>query len=144
MVKRAIVCGYALLFVFFASYYFGSYQDQISTNFLPGVEGAVKEVKTRELSEVYVDSSISYSQVLFFDQTPTDVFLDTVEYTNYPAAYLDVKKFEKYYFGIDYESPLSHEAYIIKSEKTSRFLQEGYQISEHGNYALAYRDIFTE
>lgn len=139
VIKRAIICGYAILFVFFSSFYFGAYKEQISQPFNSGVEEAVEFAKSHNLSDVAVDSSIYYPQILFFDKTPTTVFLNTVEYTNYPSAFLQVKKFDKYTFGVDYNMIDSNKSYIFPKDKSNMFLSKGYKVQTFENFSVAYK-----
>lgn len=138
LVSKAIIVGYAITFIFFLSFYFGEYNNQISYSFREGIEDAVAYVNDENFINVGVDSSIYYSQILFFDQTPHVEFMETVEYTNYPSAFLDVEKFGKYKFGIDYDNLVQHEAYIISSNREEIFTKLGYNVVRFQNYSVVY------
>ena len=130
---------YAVYFLFFASYYFGDYNWQISPDFRGGVGEAVEFVNDKDFESVNVDSSIHYPQILFYDQTPTDEFIDTVEYHNYPARYLTTKSFTKYTFGIDYENvDTSYDCYIIRVDQQGTFVSMGYTVEIFDQFAVAY------
>lgn len=139
VVAKAIVCSYAISFMFFSSFYFSNYNEQISQRFRYGLEDAIQYVKAHDFEDIYVDSSIYYPQVLFFDQTPNDIYRNTVECSNYPSAFLDVEKFGKYIFGIDYDCLEPDKVYIIKKDKKQNFIEEGYRIVSFENYAVAYK-----
>ena len=141
MVKKAIVCSYTVMFVFFCSFYFGNYQDTISSDFRYGVGDAVEYVKEQQFERVYVDSSVYHSQVLFFDQTPNDIYRKTVKYSNYPSAYLEAKEFSNYTFTSDYSVLDKKGAYIIMSDMVDTFVSNGYHITYFDNYAVA---VFEE
>lgn len=137
IVPKAIVCIYALFFIFFSSFYFGSYNEQISNSFRYGVQDAVKYVKNHNYDNICVDSSIYYPQILFYDQTPNDVFKKTVKYSNYPSAFLNVKEFGNYKFGIDYYNLEDDKVYITSNDKKDVFISNGYNVVEFKNYLVA-------
>lgn len=136
--KYAIAVGYFFLFFSFCGTYYGSYNDQIGQYFNYGAGECISYVKDIGAESCAVDSSIFHSQVLFYDQTPVDEYIETVEYTNYPAAYLSVRSFGKYNFGIDYSGLGEHDAYIVKSDDVDYFESFGYKIKIFGNYAVCY------
>ncbi|HHU79503.1 MAG: ArnT family glycosyltransferase [Caldicoprobacterales bacterium] len=138
LIRKSIIAAYGLAFVFFLSFYFGSYNQQISYAFRAGVEESVAYIKNMEFTDVCVDSSIYYPQIMFFDQTPNDVYRKTVKYTNYPSAFLNVSEFGKYKFGIDYENLPAHEAYIIDKNKEEIFASLGYKVVGFGNFSVAH------
>lgn len=137
IIPRAVLCGYALSFLFFCSYYFGAYQDALSPVFNSGLGEAIQYAKTQNSQEICVDASVYHSQVLFFDQTPQNVYQSTVEYTNYPAAYLKASKFSCYTFGIDYNDLKEDTVYILKTEKRNTFISQGYQVRDFENFSVA-------
>lgn len=139
LVSKTIIASYAIMFIFFLSYYFGVYNDHISYEFREGVEDAVHYVNAEEFTNVGVDTNIYYPQILFFDQTPHTEYMETVEYTNYPSAFLDVEKFGKYKFGIDYNNLAQHEAYIINSNREEIFTKLGYYVVRFENYSVAHK-----
>lgn len=140
IIQKSILCSYMLSFLFFCSYYFGSYNDQISNSFRYGLQGAVEYVKDNNLDDICVDSSAYYPQILFYDQTPTDIFINTVKYTNYPSAFLDVEKFGKYEFGIDYNNLETDKVYIAKADNKKIFINENYKVVNFEEYLVAFKN----
>lgn len=136
-VRRAILCGYALFFAFFVSFYFTQYNEQASPAFRDGLQEAVVCAKQQPAQTICVDSSIPYSLILFFDQTPVEVFHETVEYTNYPAAFLSPRKFSCYTFGIDTNQLDPGTVYILPQNQAGHFSANGYTISNFGRYCVA-------
>jgi len=134
--KYAITVGYFFMLFNFCGTYYGAYNSQIGEYFNDGAGECVQYVKTLDVEKCAVDSSIFHPQVLFYDQTPVDEYISTVEYTNYPAAFLSVKSFGKYDFGVDYYNIGEYDAYIVKSEDIDRFSDLGYMIKPFGNYAV--------
>ncbi|MBE6670808.1 MAG: glycosyltransferase family 39 protein [Ruminococcaceae bacterium] len=137
LVKKAIVCAYTVMFVFFCSFYFGNYQNTIASDFRYGVGEAIEYAKEQQFELVYVDSSVYHSQVLFFDQTPNDVYRSTVKYNNYPSAYLNAKEFSNYVFTSNYSVLDKTGAYIIRSDMANTFESNGYNVKYFDNYAVA-------
>ena len=137
--KYAIAVGYFFVFFSFCGTYYGAYNDQIGEYFNYGAGECIQYVKTLDVDSCAVDSSIFYSQVLFYDQTPVDEYIETVEYTNYPAAYLSVSSFAEYDFGVDYYNVGEYDAYIVKNDDADRFADAGYMVKLFGNYAVAYK-----
>ena len=141
IVPKAVLFSYALFFILFSSFYFGDYNKQISSNFRCGVQAAVEYVKEQDYINICVDSSVFYPQVLFFDQTPNDVFRNTVKYSNYPSAFLNVEEFGNYEFGIDYSNLKDDKVYIAKNDKNTVFISKGYNVVEFENYLVASKNI---
>lgn len=138
IIKKTILFSYAAAFIFFFSFYLSDYNNQISYDFRSGLEDAVQFAKQIP-SDICLDSSIYYSQILFYDQTPTDVFLNTVEYSNYPSAFLHVKKFSNYEFGIDLENLDPEKVYIITNDMEYVFLKADFKTETFENYSVAYK-----
>jgi 4-amino-4-deoxy-L-arabinose transferase-like glycosyltransferase len=139
LISKAIIAIYAIAFLFFLSYYFDGFNDYISYEFREGVADAVSYVNNEGFTDIGVDSSIYYSQILFFDQTPHDEYMKTVKYINFPSAFLDVEEFGKYKFGIDYENLAQHEAYIIDNNQADLFSASGYHVVRFENYSVAHQ-----
>lgn len=138
IIKQGIICLFALNFITFGLYYFTDYNETVSYEFRNGVEESVEFVKSKGLTDVCVDTSIYYPQILFFDNTPTDEFLKTVKYSNYPSAFLNTESFTEFSFGIDYNNLRSHSAYIFPTDKQDSFSKSGYEIVNFDEYSVAY------
>lgn len=139
IIRQSILCGYILSFALFFLFYFGGYNGQISSTFRYGLQGAVEYVKENNLNNICVDKSAYYPQILFYDETPTDVFIDTVKYSNYPSAFLDVESFGKYKFGIDYNNLQAGETYIAKYDTENIFIDSNYKVVNFGEYLVAFK-----
>ena len=134
-IKTAIVILYAVSFVYFSSFYFGDYKYYVSSEFRTGVGQAVETLNALDVETVAVDRSIFHSQILIYDKTPTNEFINTVEYENYPNAYLSAKSFTKYTFGIDYDNIGEFDGYIILNDKLDLFSAKDYFIYTFQNYS---------
>lgn len=138
IIKKGIICLYALNFMMFGLYYFTDYNETVSYEFRNGIEESVNFVKNKNLKDVCVDKSVYYPQILFFDSTPTDEFLATVKYQNYPSAFLKADSFTDYSFGIDYNNLQNHKTYIFPTDKQESFLKDGYRVETFDKYSVAY------
>ena len=137
--KHAVVLGYAICFMCFVVYYFGSYNDTIGWYFKDGVGETVTYLNSVGCDDICVDSSVYHSQILFYDETPVYEYLETVEYSDRNAAYRNAERFGKYTFGIDYYNLDAHDAYIVPADQTENFSSEEYEVSVFGNYAAVCR-----
>lgn len=140
VISKAIVACFGVSFVFFLSFYFDEYKENISGTFNYGLEDAVEFVNDNNFEKVYVCQGVYYSQILFYDQTPHDEFANTVEYVNYPSAFLDIATFGKYDMQPDYMALDEDSAYIIKVEKQNEFTTQGYTVEMFENYGVAYKE----
>ena len=96
-------------------------------------------LREQEFARVYVDGSVYYSQILFYDQTPHRVYRETVEYGNYPAAFLEVEGFGRYVFGIDYGALEEGCAYLVPAARGEELAAAGWQVERFDGYAVAWK-----
>ena len=128
-----------LSFLLFARYYFTQYNAAAAADFRDGVQECVAFIRQNGMQDVNVTDSVYYPQILYFAGTPPQVYLDTVEYSNYPSAFLDVTCFDIYTIGIDYDNLGGHQAYLVEKEQSQQLADCGYQIEIFGQYCVAWR-----
>lgn len=133
-----VVGVYAVAFGLFVRTYFTTYNDAIAVQFRHGVGEAVEFIKQRGFASVAVDDTVVYSHILFYDQTPQPEFAQTVEYANYPSAYLSASSFGRYTFGVDDQSLNRDTAYLVRLSQGQKMEQMGYTVVFYGQYAVAY------
>lgn len=96
-IQKAIPALYLVSFCLFESYYFTAYQDTIKEMQLAGAEEALTyAVAMQEKSGsdvIHVTNRLRHSQVLFYLEYPTDSYMHTVEWKNYPAQWLEAEHF---------------------------------------------------
>ena len=133
-----VVAVSVMIFSFcsFANYYFNEYNNEISNPFNQGVEESITYVNEKGFESVCVDSEIYFPQVLFFDKTPTTEYTQTVEFSYYPAAFVGVRSFSKYTFGIDYSDLGRYSAYIVNSEHAYFFEEAGFTVEKFGKFSV--------
>lgn len=124
----------------FVRFYFTTYNENLSWMFYKGLGEAVEYVKEEfsEEAQVHVSAQFYHSQLLFYDKTPSQEFLDTAEYTNYPSAYLSVKHFGRYWFNAEYV--LGADIYILPVSWAQEYEGMGYHIKEFDSVCVAYRE----
>lgn len=114
-----------VLFACFEIYCFSSFRP-----FPAGLDEALERADAIG-GTVYLDEDIYYPQVLFYEQIPAEEFISTVEYANYPAAYLKTDSFSEYKWG---EGPLT-----IASKWHVEDIKDNYSSCEQfGDYYLLY------
>lgn len=72
-ILMAITCLYVAKFANFCQYYFTEYNDIIAGVFVEGIDEAVRYADGLEKENVYVDSSISYGQLLFYSKLNPEI-----------------------------------------------------------------------
>lgn len=131
---------YLIQFILFEQYYFTNYQEGVSDFFDYGIGEAVNEAMSHD-GEIYVSSSVKYPKILFFSREPADEYLETVQYTNYPASFLEVRSFGRFHFGIDVENPDPDCVYILQeSPYQKNFADVGFTLETYGNFVVAFCD----
>ena len=73
---------------------------------------------------------------MFFSQLPVAEYTETVEYSNYPNAFLDVNKCGPFYFG-NYEFNPNF-VYIVSSERISDIPAGEWEVIECKSALVAY------
>ncbi len=128
---------YLIFFGLFTHYYFTEYSVQISSSFGKGLTEAVEAVSDYD-GVVVLSSDIHYPKILLLTETPTKDFIDTVEYKNYPAAFLSPLKFGRWRWGIEADALDPNCAYLFsKWTDAAPFKNGEYQLTQYGIYTLA-------
>ena len=131
---------YAALFVRFESYYFNGYAGETQGVFRYGLEDAVDAALARE-GEICVTPGANYACVLFYSAQDPDEYRSTVEYTNYPSAFLSVERFGRFRFSSDLTSPDPSCIYIVDKDAGRAALEAaGFTVKQYGRYWVAYAD----
>ena len=108
--KQIAVFVYAISCVFFILYYFTDYDAAAAENLMDGGEAALSYVKesveSGELPEDYrvnVVSGMSYVTILFYEQYPTDKYMQEIVYRDDGGARLIATEMGRYRFFYDAE-----------------------------------------
>ena len=129
---------YAALFVRFEVYYFNDYAGDTQGIFRYGLEDAVDAALARE-GEIRVTSDANYACVLFYSGQDPDEYRATVEYTNYPSAFLSVGRFGRFRFNLDLSAPDPSCVYLVdRSSHCDTLEAAGFAVERYGCYWVAY------
>lgn len=133
---------YQFLFICFSIYYFTDYKQDISKYFYYGSKDMIIEAQKYN-RKVYVTRKLPYPVVLFYSRENVVSYIDTVQYNNYPNAFLDVDTFTDYSFNIDPENLDKDALYLLddNSYNPEILIKAGYSIiHSDGIYYLALRN----
>lgn len=129
---------YMTVFFCFVGFYTTEYRENISAYFQEGVEEAVETAA--EVSggnrPVCIDSRFYYPKVLLYSRMPVTEYTETVEYSNYPSAFLDVSRCGNFYFG-NYSFDPGY-VYIVPPERISEVSGAEWEVKEFGSAAVVY------
>lgn len=129
---------YLCMFIGFEHYYFTEYSEIMGYYFCDGLKDAVKEAVTYD-GQIYVSYGLKHSDILFLAEVPVTEFIDTVEYYNYPHAYLDARSFGRFSYDFDPAVPETGAIYILnQAADLTPFEQAGFTLHTHGYYTVAH------
>ena len=129
---------YLIMFIGFERYYFTEYSEMMDFYFCRGLEDAVTEAVSYQ-GPIYFSRNQSHSRILFFTLSPVPEYIDTVEYFNYPAAFLEVKSFGRYSFDFNQFTPDVNATYCLSQDTDlSTFESMGFTLHYYGNYTVAH------
>lgn len=139
-ITEVAVIALCALFLFFEKFYFGVYAKDIGRIFQDGIENAV--YRAQELSDdgdtIYVGEGIMYPKILAFSTLSPTEYMETVEYTNYPDAFLDISQCGNFVFNTPLEG--DDGIYIIDlTKQTESCVDMGYTVEQFGNMAVVYK-----
>ena len=141
-----VMIAYFICFMSFCKTYFGNYNQMIakhySFSFSYGLKDALykaDELHAKEGADIYLlEELYAYSKVLFYNKINPYAYRRTVEWYDYPNAFVQAKQFLYYHFvwEQDYEHLESGKIYIAHKDKIAYFAGMPYQ--EYGNYIVAF------
>jgi hypothetical protein len=136
-IENVIIAVYIASFAIFIGYYFTTYQPDISQKQLAGagdaLEYALQICSDYGDGNIYVTGSLRHSQVLFYNQYPTDQYISEVKWKNYPAKQLIAESFGPFKWGDDIEGDNVH---IITTQEIEAYADD-YRITIFGTCAVA-------
>lgn len=127
---------YFISFIQFGHYYVTDYNKEIGFYFQAGIQDAI-EFAVEQEGDIYLNN-VSYTKVLYCSQTDPKIYRQTVQYTNYPSAFLDVSSFDRFHFGYDVNQLNPDATYIIDISQKDAYQGLGFQIQEFQNFVVAY------
>lgn len=139
-ITEVAVIAFCALFLFFEKFYFGVYAKDIGRIFQAGIENAVYRAQelAGEGDTIYVGVGIMYPKILAFNTLSPTEYMETVEYTNYPDAFLDISQCGNFVFNTPLEG--NDGIYIIDlTKQTESCVDMGYTVEQFGNMAVVYK-----
>ena len=139
-IKEITVAAFCILFLLFEHFYFGVYAKNIGVMFQDGMEQAVQyaESLAEEGETIYVGEGIFCSKIMAFSALSPEEYRETVQYTNYPSAALNVSQCGNYVFNTPLEG--KEGIYIIDLNRQSESCVDmGYTVAQFGNMAVVYK-----
>lgn len=135
-----VFAAYLVHFGVFADWYFIKHPGTEARAWSCGLEEALEAAGESE-GDIVLDSSIYWSNVLFYTQLPVDEFLETVEHKNYPSTFLDAASFGRYSFGIDLRELDTEAVYIFPNGSTAAgaLAELGFGLQTCGCFTVASR-----
>jgi 4-amino-4-deoxy-L-arabinose transferase-like glycosyltransferase len=141
-VRRGISVLYLASFCLFMRYYFTDYPDMIKQMQLAGADEALEYaavLKEQNSSDViHVTARLRHPQVLFYLEYPTDLYMETVEWKNYPSGWLEAERFD--FFCWDTEAGYYDGIYVINSDEMDDYEKAGYHVTQFDACAVAFRE----
>lgn len=142
--KQIIAVMYVVCFLAFQTYYYTSFQAQISERQLAGVDEAI-EVSVDMLDDGYeaicATNELRHARVLFYTAWPLDDYLETVTWQNYPDKFLKTASFGCFVWEDYYNEPLNEQyIYIVQDNEEEWFEQQGWTVDSYGYVGVAYKE----
>ncbi|MCR4902205.1 MAG: glycosyltransferase family 39 protein [Butyrivibrio sp.] len=137
--KYILFVVYAASFMMFSVYYVAYHDDLVAESNYDGIGQALKALKETEHGTVHILSwQIMYPYVLYYDQYPTDLFIETVDYDpDTTRRYLFPRTFEGYdYMATIEDEPVSGDVYmcVSKDEEMLKYMQDNNMQITNYNY----------
>ena len=134
-----LAAAYLALFACFCGMYLNpqsDYQNNMRFNFGDGL-GQALEAAMEHAGPIVLDGNIQYPTVLFYTGLPVEEFRGSVEYRNYPAAYLSALSFADFRFDYEGGAPEDGVCYILSPWTDASSLREaGLRSEQYGIYTV--------
>ena len=126
----------------FEGYYFTIYQDIISENQISGADKALEYALDKkdelDVEHIFITSRLRPAQVLFYTKTPTDKYISSVTWENYPSKYLQAASFDC--FTWKENDRLASEILIVLASEAEEYEQKNYDVTYFENCAVVISD----
>lgn len=136
--RRAIISVYLISFALFEICYFTRYQVEISNRQNDGAKEAIEyAMDISGEKDIFVESAIRHSQVLFYTGYPTPDYIASVEWNlDSEKKRVFVKRFGQFCWDWDVNYPMEG-VYIISADEIERFEKSGYDVIRFDSCAVA-------
>ncbi len=126
---------YSLAFLYFTNAYIKA-QGVDGSTFSQDLKEPIQYVATLDVNKVYIPETFvqPYIYTLFYTQTPTKEFVDTVKYNVQKVAFESIESFGKYYFYFPRNMNENNVAYLVPSY--FQFDETQYKVTNFGRYKV--------
>lgn len=139
---KAVGVIYLISFLIFEGYYFTIYQDIISENQISGADKALEYALDKkdelDVEHIFITSRLRPAQVLFYTKTPTDKYISSVTWENYPSKYLQAASFDCFTWREN--DRLASEILIVLASEAEEYEQKNYDVTYFENCAVVIGD----
>ena len=139
---KAVGVIYLISFLIFEGYYFTIYQDIISENQISGADKALEYALDKkdelDVEHIFITSRLRPAQVLFYTKTPTDKYISSVTWENYPSKYLQAANFDCFTWREN--DRLASEILIVLASEAEEYEQKNYDVTYFENCAVVIGD----
>lgn len=139
---KAVGVIYLISYLIFEGYYFTIYQDIISENQISGadktLEYALDKKDELDVEHIFITSRLRPTQVLFYTKTPTDKYISSVTWENYPSKYLQAASFDCFTWREN--DRLASEILIVLASEAEEYEQKNYDVTYFENCAVVISD----
>lgn len=129
--------AYLFSFAGFSHTYYTEYASMAEVGFYSGFKECLEYAK--QITDGTICADVYQSLVLYYDQTPAEEFINTVNYENYPDPWLVVNSFGRYEVWMSSEDIRDDVVYICGIGKESLFINRGFKTQEFHSYMVAYK-----
>ncbi len=138
---RVTIFVYFIAFIGFAKDYFTQYNEISGAYFSSEIEQALsiaEKHRQKAHQNIYIlETSILYPKILFLNKIPQEEYMETVQWKNFPQAYIEAESISHYHFisDFDYYNIPTENIYIIPKNKGYYFYK--FNVLYTGNLAVA-------
>ena len=129
---------YLASFGVFTGIYYTGYQEDIAEAFAYDIKGALDYCFETGSEKIHMSSQVigSYAYCLFYSQTDTYEFLDTVHYQEGNDDFQTIDGFGKFSMGIPENLADKSAAFIVRNDRLERMNLEGCEVRQFGKYSV--------
>lgn len=134
----ALLGLYLVSFGVFTGIYYTVYQEEIAEAFAYDIKGALAYCFETDSEKIYMSSQVigSYAYCLFYSQTDTYEFINTVHYQEGNEDFQTIDGFGKFSMGIPEDLADESAAYIVRNDRLERMNLDGCEVKQFEKYSV--------
>lgn len=140
---KPVIIVYLCFLVVFMGYYFTIFQNHISERQLAGarqaIDAAEELFETGQYKSICPTEELRHSRVLFYTKFPLDVYLQEVQWSNYPDKFLKTKSFGNFVWDDGKEDAFNKDKiYILQFSEIDAYIEAGWNVDIYDCVGVAY------